>query len=127
MKKIPLEVLEAYAKKLSDTQVSMLYENKMHKNYKKALYESTPSLFKLYLNAYTIYEECETSKAEFLISLNENHSNLMKQISYKVDDDAITFSAKTPTLYSELLHALMNEGISANVIEDIRDWKNLYE
>lgn len=125
MKNIPLDVLDAYAKRLSSKQISMLYEHKMNKPYKKALYENQSSLYKLYLNAYTIFEELEISKAEFLMSLNENHSELMKEISYKVDSDSVTFTAKTPKLYGELLHALMNEGISASLIEDIRDWKNI--
>ena len=67
----------------------MLYEHKMNKPYKKALYENNNSLYKLYLNAYTIFEELEISKAEFLMSLNENHSDLMKEISYKVDSDSV--------------------------------------
>ena len=68
MKNIPLSVLDAYAQRLTSKQAHMLYENKMQKPYKKALYEnnSGKQLYKLYLDDYTIAEEVEMNKIEFL-------------------------------------------------------------
>ena len=73
MKNIPLSVLDAYAQRLTSKQAHMLYENKMQKPYKKALYENNAGkqLYKLYLDDYTIAEEVEMNKIEFLMKLNE--------------------------------------------------------
>lgn len=125
MKNIPLSVLDAYAKRLTSTQAHMLYENKMQKPYKKALYEnnSGKQLYKLYLDDYAIAEEVEMNKIEFLMKLNENHGSVVNSLSYKIDEDGVTFSTSDRKVYSKLIGSLLNEGISGSTLEFIKDEK----
>ena len=125
MKNIPLSVLDAYAQRLTSKQAHMLYENKMQKPYKKALYEnnSGKQLYKLYLDDYTIAEEVEMNKIEFLMKLNENHGSVVNALSYKIDEDGVTFSTSDRKVYSKLIGSLLNEGISDSTLEFIKDEK----
>lgn len=125
MKNIPLSVLDAYAKRLTSKQAHMLYENKMQKPYKKALYENNAGkqLYKLYLDDYTIADEVEMNKIEFLMKLNENHTSVVNALSYKIDEDGVTFSTSDRKVYSKLIGSLLNEGISGSTLEFIKDEK----
>ena len=101
------------------------YENKMQKPYKKALYENNAGkqLYKLYLDDYTIAEEVEMNKIEFLMKLNENHESVVNALSYKIDEDGVTFSTSDRKVYSKLIGSLLNEGISGSTLEFIKDEK----
>lgn len=124
MVKIPLEVLDEYAKKLSNTQVNKLYENKMNKAYTKPLREvQEKEMLSLYLDAYTIAEELDANKSELIMGLNERFSNVMKNVTYRIDEDAILFSAKTRTDYSNLIQSLLSLGIDGNTLEQLKDKK----
>lgn len=122
MKNIPLYVLDEYAKRLTNNQVNKLYEHKTHKTY-NPLYETLDNTYKLYLNAYTISEELDASKSELIMHLSEKCSDLMENLSYKIGSDAVTFVTESRDTYGKLLHSLMEAGLSAETIEDIRDKK----
>lgn len=122
MKNIPLYVLDEYAKRLSNSQVKKLYEAKTHQEY-KPLYEKLNDSYKLYLNAYTINEELNTNKSGVIMMLTEKSSDLMENISYKINDDSITFLAESRDVYGKLINSLLSIGIYADTIEEIRDKK----
>ena len=122
---IPLSVLDEYTKRLSNNQVDMLYENKMHKPFSKKLYEAVHPSYKMYLDSYTLNEEFNTNKIEFIMWLNNNHASLMESLTYKIDEDGVLFTTKNTKIYTDLMNVLRESGMDTNVILNLRDKKLL--
>ncbi len=121
MKIISLNILDEYAKRLTPNQMNKLYESRCGKKFEKALNES--SSYKYYLNAYTIATEAKKSKTEFALWLNENYSDLMNKITYKIGNDAIEFKTNNRNLYMKLQESLLAGGIDGDTILENRDEK----
>lgn len=121
MKIISLNILDEYAKRLTPNQMNKLYESRCGKKFEKALNGS--SSYKYYLNAYTIATEAKKSKTEFALWLNENYSDLMNKITYKIGNDAIEFKTNNRNLYMKLQESLLAGGIDGDTILENRDEK----
>lgn len=121
MKIISLNILDEYAKRLTPNQMNKLYESRCGKKFEKTLNES--SSYKYYLNAYTIATEAKKSKTEFALWLNENYSDLMNKITYKIGNDAIEFKTNNRNLYMKLQESLLAGGIDGDTILENRDEK----
>lgn len=121
MKIISLNILDEYAKRLTPNQMNKLYETRCGKKFEKTLNES--SSYKYYLNAYTIATEAKKSKTEFALWLNENYSDLMNKITYKIGNDAIEFKTNNRNLYMKLQESLLAGGIDGDTILENRDEK----
>lgn len=122
-----MDVLDAYAKRITKSQAERLYESKVGKKYIKKLNENVsftnPSDYQLYLNAYTIALELDTNKTNMLMELNNKHSKLMESLSYRVDSDAVLFSTPNKEIYESLLSTMVSIGFSEDTINEIRDEK----
>ena len=57
------------------------------------------------------------------MKLNENHGSVVNSLSYKIDEDGVTFSTSDRKVYSKLIGSLLNEGISGSTLEFIKDEK----
>ena len=79
MNNLTLDVLEAYAKVLTETQANKLYESKTGKQYQKQLFEDSGAL-KMKLDPITIFNQTKMQKGQFANWLNENCPNVMNNI-----------------------------------------------
>lgn len=120
---ISLNILDNYAKRLTSNQMDKLCESKCGKKYEKNLNESKNASYKFYLDSYTIAKETGKSKSAFAFWLVENYANLMDNITYKIEKDAIEFKTPDRNLYRKLQESLLAGGISGDVIMEIRDEK----
>lgn len=120
---ISLNILDEYAKRLTPNQMNKLYESRCGKKFEKKLNESENSSYRFYLDAYTIAKETGKSKAHFALWLNENYSELMNNIMYKIEKDAIEFKTPDRNLYRKLQESLLDAGIDGDTILENRDEK----
>ena len=121
MNNLTLEVLEAYAKVLSEKQANKLYESKTGKQYQKQLFEDNE--FHMNLDPITIFKETKMQKGQFANWLNENYAPLMNNIAYKISSEGIEFTTYDRNLHRKRQESLMNAGFSSKKIVEIRDKK----
>ena len=122
MNNITLEILEAYAKVLSESQANKLYESKTGKQYQKQLFEDSGAL-KMKLDPITIFNQTKMQKGQFANWLNENCPNVMNNIQYKLSSEGIEFKTYDRNVYRKLQESLMTAGFSSKKILEIRDKK----
>ena len=122
MNNLTLEVLEAYAEVLTETQANKLYESKTGKQYQKQLFEDSGAL-KMKLDPIIIFKETKMQKGQFANWLNENCPNVMNNIQYKLSSEGIEFKTYDRNIYRKLQESLMAAGFSSKRILEIRDKK----
>jgi len=110
MERISLDILDEYAKRISDKQAKKLYEAKNGKPYVKALYEKK-NAHTIYLNEYTLLTETHKKCNEFAYMLNEKYSDIMDSVYYKIDEDAITIKTDDDAVYERLINILKHTGL----------------
>lgn len=122
MNNISLDVLEAYAAVLTETQANKLYESKTGKQYQKQLFEDSGAL-KMKLDPITIFNQTKMQKGQFANWLNENCPYVMNNIQYKLSNEGIEFKTYDRNIYRKLQESLMTAGFSSKKILEIRDKK----
>ena len=122
MNNLTLEILDEYANILSLEQTNKLYESKTGKKYEKQLFEDSGEL-KMKLDPITIFKQTKMQKSQFANWLNENCSNVMNNISYKISSDGIEFKTYDRNVYRKLQESLMKAGFTSSKILEIRDKK----
>lgn len=125
MSKISMELLDAYAKRISTKQARMLYEHKTNQKYKtKPLFEKMKPYtqkYVAYVNAYTIADELGVNKSELIMEMHENYKSLLEALSYKIDSDAITFQTDSKQTFDSLINAFREIGFSEEAISSIKE------
>ncbi|WQJ53799.1 MAG: hypothetical protein [Wendovervirus sonii] len=110
MERISLDILDEYAKRLTNSQAKKLYESKNGKHYQKALYEQS-NTHTIYLNEYTLLKKAHKKCNEFTYMLNEKYGDLMDNIYYKIEEDALIMKTDNDKLYEQLVDILKHNGI----------------
>lgn len=114
---ISLSTLDEFAKRISTVQVNMLYENRMHKKYRKQLFESSNEIlddnFCLYIpnNSYNT----KFTQAQFIADAVKNVSDF----EYMVTQTGIYFYTKLPNIYEYLKEYLKNNDIEYSDVTNL--------
>ena len=101
--------LDEYAKRLTQKQANMLYENRMHKKYKKMLCEAhtmnEDEDFSLYLDDAAFYE---VSRAELLAEI----IGIDQSVKSRTTPTGIYFYTDMPDVYVDIINTINDYGLS---------------
>ena len=101
--------LDEYAKRLTKKQANMLYENRMHKKYKKMLCEAhtmnEDEDFSLYLDDAAFYD---VSRAEVLAEI----IGLDQSVKSRTTPTGIYFYTDMPDVYVDIINTINDYGLS---------------
>ena len=101
--------LDEYAKRLTQKQANMLYENRMHKKYKKMLCEAhtmdEDEHFSLYLDDAAFYD---VSRAEVLAEI----IGLDQSVKSRTTPTGIYFYTDMPDVYVDIINTINDFGLS---------------
>ena len=101
--------LDEYAKRLTQKQANMLYENRMHKKYKKMLCEAhtmdEDEDFSLYLDDAAFYD---VSRAEVLAEI----IGLDQSVKSRTTPTGIYFYTDMPDVYVDIINTINDFGLS---------------
>lgn len=101
--------LDEYAKRLTQKQANMLYENRMHKKYKKMLCEAhtmnEDEDFSLYLDDAAFYD---VSRAEVLAEI----IGLDQSVKSRTTPTGIYFYTDMPDVYVDIINTINDYGLS---------------
>ena len=101
--------LDEYAKRLTQKQANMLYENRMHKKYKKMLCEAHTMNenedFSLYLDDAAFYD---VSRAEVLAEI----IGLDQSVKSRTTPTGIYFYTDMPDVYVDIINTINDYGLS---------------
>ena len=101
--------LDEYAKRLTQKQANMLYENRMHKKYKKMLCEAhtmdEDEDFSLYLDDAAFYY---VSRAEVLAEI----IGLDQSVKSRTTPTGIYFYTDMPDVYVDIINTINDYGLS---------------
>ena len=101
--------LDEYAKRLTQKQANMLYENRMHKKYKKMLCEAHTMNenedFSLYLDDAAFYD---VSRAEVLAEI----IGIDQSVKSRTTPTGIYFYTDMPDVYVDIINTINDYGLS---------------
>ena len=101
--------LDEYAKRLTKKQANMLYENRMHKKYKKMLCEAhtmdEDEHFSLYLDDAAFYD---VSRAEVLAEI----TGIDQSVKSRTTPTGIYFYTDMPDVYIDIINTINDYGLS---------------
>ena len=101
--------LDEYAKRLTKKQANMLYENRMHKKYKKMLCEAHTmdenEHFSLYLDDAAFYD---VSRAEVLAEI----TGIDQSVKSRTTPTGIYFYTDMPDVYIDIINTINDYGLS---------------
>ena len=101
--------LDEYAKRLTQKQANMLYENRMHKKYKKMLCEAHTmdenEHFSLYLDDAAFYD---VSRAEVLAEI----IGLDQSVKSRTTPTGIYCYTEMPDVYVDIINTINDYGLS---------------
>ena len=101
--------LDEYAKRLTQKQANMLYENRMHKKYKKMLCEAhvmdENEHFSLYLDDAAFYD---VSRAEVLAEI----TGIDQSVKSRTTPTGIYFYTDMPDVYVDIINTINDFGLS---------------
>ena len=101
--------LDEYAKRLTQKQANMLYENRMHKKYKKMLCEAhvmdEDEDFSLYLDDAAFYD---VSRAEVLSEI----TGIDQSVKSRTTHTGIYFYTDMTDVYVDIIHTIDDYGLS---------------
>lgn len=101
--------LDEYAKRLTQKQANMLYENRMHKKYKKMLCEAhtmnEDEDFSLYLDDAAFYD---VSRAEVLAEI----IGIDQSVKSRTTPTGIYFYTDMPDVYVDIINTINDYGLS---------------
>lgn len=101
--------LDEYAKRLTQKQANMLYENRMHKKYKKMLCEAhtmnEDEDFSLYLDDAAFYD---VSRAEVLAEI----IGIDPSVKSRTTPTGIYFYTDMPDVYVDIINTINDFGLS---------------
>ena len=101
--------LDEYAKRLTQKQANMLYENRMHKKYKKMLCEAhtmnEDEDFSLYLDDAAFYD---VSRAEVLAEIKD----IDQSVKSRTTPTGIYFYTDMPDVYVDIINTINDYGLS---------------
>ena len=101
--------LDEYAKRLTQKQANMLYENRMHKKYKKMLCEAhtmdEDEHFSLYLDDAAFYD---VSRAEVLAEI----TGIDQSVKARTTPTGIYFDTDMPDVYVDIINTINDYGLS---------------
>lgn len=101
--------LDEYAKRLTQKQANMLYENRMHKKYKKMLCEAHTMNenedFSLYLDDAAFYD---VSRAEVLAEI----IGIDQSVKSRTTPTGIYFYTDMPDVYVDIINTINDFGLS---------------
>ena len=101
--------LDEYAKRLTQKQANMLYENRMHKKYKKMLCEAHTidenEDFSLYLDDAAFYD---VSRAEVLAEI----IGIDQSVKSRTTPTGIYFYTDMPDVYVDIINTINDFGLS---------------
>ena len=101
--------LDEYAKRLTKKQANMLYENRMHKKYKKMLCEAhtmnEDEDFSLYLDDAAFYD---VSRAELLAEI----IGIDQSVKSRTTPTGIYFYTDMPDVYVDIINTINDYGLS---------------
>ena len=101
--------LDEYAKRLTQKQANMLYENRMHKKYKKMLCEAhtmnEDEDFSLYLDDAAFYD---VSRAEVFVEI----IGLDQSVKSRTTPTGIYFYTDMPDVYVDIINTINDYGLS---------------
>lgn len=101
--------LDEYAKRLTKKQANMLYENRMHKKYKKMLCEAhtmnEDEDFSLYLDDAAFYD---VSRAEVLAEI----IGIDQSVKSRTTPTGIYFYTDMPDVYVDIINTINDYGLS---------------
>ena len=101
--------LDEYAKRLTQKQANMLYENRMHKKYKKMLCEAhtinEDEDFSLYLDDAAFYD---VSRAEVLAEI----IGIDQSVKSRTTPTGIYFYTDMPDVYVDIINTINDFGLS---------------
>ena len=101
--------LDEYAKRLTQKQANMLYENRMHKKYKKMLCEAhtmdEDEDFSLYLDDAAFYY---VSRAEVLAEI----IGIDQSVKSRTTPTGIYFYTDMPDVYVDIINTINDYGLS---------------
>ena len=101
--------LDEYAKRLTKKQANMLYENRMHKKYKKMLCEAhtmdEDEHFSLYLDDAAFYD---VSRAEVLAEI----IGIDQSVKSRTTPTGIYFYTDMPDVYVDIINTINDYGLS---------------
>ena len=101
--------LDEYAKRLTQKQANMLYENRMHKKYKKMLCEAhtmnEDEDFSLYLDDAAFYD---VTRAEVLAEI----IGLDQSVKSRTTPTGIYFYTDMPDVYVDIINTINDYGLS---------------
>ena len=101
--------LDEYAKRLTQKQANMLYENRMHKKYKKMLCEAhtmdEDEHFSLYLDDAAFYD---VSRAEVLAEI----IGIDQSVKSRTTPTGIYFYTDMPDVYVDIINTINDYGLS---------------
>ena len=101
--------LDEYAKRLTQKQANMLYENRMHKKYKKMLCEAhtmnEDEDYSLYLDDAAFYD---VSRAEVLAEI----IGIDQSVKSRTTPTGIYFYTDMPDVYVDIINTINDYGLS---------------
>ena len=101
--------LDEYAKRLTQKQANMLYENRMHKKYKKMLCEAhtmdEDEDFSLYLDDAAFYD---VSRAEVIAEI----IGIDQSVKSRTTPTGIYFYTDMPDVYVDIINTINDYGLS---------------
>ena len=101
--------LDEYAKRLTQKQANMLYENRMHKKYKKMLCEAhtmdEDEDFSLYLDDAAFYD---VSRAEVIAEI----IGIDQSVKSRTTPTGIYFYTDMPDVYVDIINTINDFGLS---------------
>lgn len=101
--------LDEYAKRLTQKQANMLYENRMHKKYKKMLCEAhtmdADEDFSLYLDDAAFYD---VSRAEVIAEI----IGIDQSVKSRTTPTGIYFYTDMPDVYVDIINTINDFGLS---------------
>lgn len=107
--------LDEYAKRLTQKQANMLYENRMHKKYKKMLCEAhtinEDEDFSLYLDDAAFYE---VSRAEILAEI----TGIDQSVKSRTTPTGIYFYTDMPDVYVDIINTI-NEYELSDYVDNV--------
>lgn len=130
-----LNVLDEYARVLTYSQVTRLYEAKTNKKFNKSLFEKTleiPTGYTFYIDNSIIYDymvdEYDISGPDDVIEFFERNWNgdLTAQFTEREGGGVILITSD-PTVYEEILMELEEFGIPSEIVTDGIDPRYLNE
>ena len=103
--------LDEYAKRISKKHADMLYENRLHKKYKRRLFEGnefdTSDYYKIYVSN-ELFKDNKIPSKDFIYNIQDIDS----RIKFQETPTGIYFYADIPYTYKQLCEYLKDNGYS---------------